>query len=319
MTPALLEPAVLFGFAAALHQAHTSGMLAQLCKKGIQTAEEIAVPLGLSPRPTAIVLRLLAAAGIVVRHGDTFAPSAALAAYLADLPGGAEMDAKLWAHLPQFLAAGSTFELPGREALYTQVAAQIGQRWQQDAKRLSDALPVNLGRRVLDVGCGSGVWSLTLAKQRPDLYITGLDFPAVLDSFSRSADQAGLNERIHLWPGDAFLCEFAPGDFDLVVIANVLRLEPEGRARELVAKVANAVAPTGALLIVDAFAAGSDQAELARTVYALHLALRERYGDVHDEAMVRSWLADVGFKAVQRIALEGSFSAVGALFARRQS
>lgn len=317
MTPALLELPVLFGFAAALHQAHASGILARLCNESSQTAEALAASLGLDARAIAVVLRLLAAAGLVVQNGNSFTPSPALAAYLSTLPGGAETDARLWAHLPRFLAAGQPCELPDRESLYSQVAGQIGQRWQQDAERLSAGLPAELGQRALDVGCGSGVWSLTLAKRRPKLQITGLDFPAVLDSFVHGADSAGLRERIHLLPGDAFRCELAPGSFDLVVIANVLRLEPESRAQALLGRMADAVSPSGALLIVDAFAAGSDAAELARTVYALHLMLRERHGAVHEESSVRAWLADAGFPAVERIALEGSFSAVGALFARR--
>lgn len=318
MTPALLELPVLFGFAATLYQAHTSGLLTHLCREGSQTAAALATALGLDERATAIVLQLLAAAGLVIADGDRFSATPQLVAYLVDLPGSAEADAKLWAHLPRFLATGEPFELPAREALYAQVVGAIGQRWQRDAARLSAALPPELGTRTLDVGCGSGVWSLVLAKQRPQMQITGLDFPAVLDSFVRGAESAGLRDRITLLPGDAFLCDLAPRSFDLVIIANVLRLESASQARTLIARVADAVAPAGALLIIDAFAAGSEAAELARTVYALHLALRERQGTVHKEASVRSWLSEAGFPEVQHIALDGSFSAVGALFARRK-
>lgn len=318
MTPLLLDPPVLFGFAAALHQAHASGTLARLYRQGEQTAEEIALALGLDARATALVLRLLAAAGIVTRRDNAYVLGEPLAAYLASLPGGAEIDAKLWAHLPRFLASGASLELPTREATYSQVAGQLGERWRPDAQRLSAALPAELGRSVLDVGCGSGVWSLMLAEQRPGLQVTGLDFPAVLPSFSHAAEAAGLRDRVHVLAGDAFLCELRPGSFDLVVIANLLRLEPSPRARALVTRMANAVSPSGALLIVDAFAAGNDAAELARTVYALHLALRQPSGEVHPEASVRTWLADSGFPEVAGISLAGGFSAVGALFARRR-
>lgn len=318
MTPAILDPAVLFGFATALHLAHASGMLVRLHRAGRQTAEELAGALGLDARATALVLRVLAAAGVVASRDSGFVLTEPVNGYLASLPGGAEVDARLWAHLPRFLTAGTPLELPARETIYSKVAGELGERWRLAAERLSAALPAALGRRVLDVGCGSGIWSLALLAQRPELQVTGLDFPLVLDTFARAAEAAGLRERVRFLPGDAFLCELQPDSFDLVVIANLLRLEPAPRARALVMQLARALPPTGSMLIIDAFAAGDDAAELARTVYALHLALRERGGDVHSEANVRAWLSDAGFPEVQGIPLSGDFSAVGALFARRR-
>lgn len=317
MNPSVLELPALFGIAAALHQAHASGVLARLAREGEQTAEQLAAALGLDPRVTRLVLRVLVAGGLLERRGEVFAAPAELVAYAAGLPGGAETDGRLWGHLGRFLATGEPFPAPAREVLYSQIVGQLGRRWQRDAELVSAALPDDLGTQVLDVGCGSGVWSLALARGRPGLRVTGLDFEAVLGSFVAGAEAAGLADRVQVLAGDAFLCELPAASFDLVVIANVLRLEPERRAQALVARIAPAVRPGGALLIVDAFAGGSEAAELARTLYALHLALRERSGEVHEEDSVRSWLHAAGFGRVERIALAGSFSAVGALFARR--
>lgn len=317
MNPAALDLSSIFGFAAALHHAHATGLLARLARAGEQTAAQLAAQLDLDARATALVLGVLAAAGLLVRTGERFSAVPGLVEHLAALPAGADTEGKLWGHLGLFLAAGEPFAAPARPDLYAQVVSQLGQRWRRDAERLSALLPDALGTRVLDVGCGSGVWSLALAARRPGVRVTGLDFEPVLASFTALADAMGLGERVERLPGDVFFCDLPPASFDLVVVANVLRLEPAPRAQALLARTAAALRPGGAMLLVDAFAAGSDAAELARTLYALHLALRERGGTVHEAATVRAWLAEAGFGQVAPIELAGGFSAVGALFARR--
>ena len=140
---------------------------------------------------------------------------------------------------------------------------------------------------------------------------------AVLDDPAWKDELAGKmpgNVELYLCRGFADL-EAALGGrrFDLVIIANVLRLESASQARTLIARVADAVAPAGALLIIDAFAAGSEAAELARTVYALHLALRTEAGRVHSPKDISAWMSDAGFGNLKMVDLDPNMAAVGAL------
>ncbi|MBN2407212.1 MAG: class I SAM-dependent methyltransferase [Elusimicrobia bacterium] len=58
-------------------------------------------------------------------------------------------------------------------------------------------LPVIDGMRfgsLLDVGCGSGIFSMEIAKRRPDARITGIDSdPSLVEKASAIADRAGLS------------------------------------------------------------------------------------------------------------------------------
>ena len=149
-------------------------------------------------------------------------------------------------------------------------------------------------RSILDVGCGSGVWSLALAQATPGARVTGLDLPAVLDRFVARASALCLADRVDTIPGDMHSAALPEARWDLAIIANVLRLEPAEQARAIVRRVVSAVRPGGSVIIVDALAAGTPEAERARAIYSFHLALRTRAGSVHYSGEIGRWLEEAG-------------------------
>ena len=75
------------------------------------------------------------------------------------------------------------------------------------------------GKRVLDVGCGDGVLSVTLAQAGAD--VTGLDYdPLMLAAARRRANDAG--QKVALVEGDAQSLPFADSAFDIVVAVTIL-------------------------------------------------------------------------------------------------
>jgi S-adenosylmethionine-dependent methyltransferase len=77
--------------------------------------------------------------------------------------------------------------------------------------------------RALDLGCGTGTLAVRLA--RLGIHVTLLDASLpMLDFARRSAQQAGVTERIALLQGDAAQVAnlFEAGSFDLIVCHNVL-------------------------------------------------------------------------------------------------
>ncbi|MEO1198560.1 MAG: methyltransferase domain-containing protein [Pseudomonadota bacterium] len=73
------------------------------------------------------------------------------------------------------------------------------------------------GKRVLDIGCGSGGVTLHLAKRFAPGHITGLDVEApVLDKARERAEAAGLSDRVTFTQVEPGPLPFADGSFDLV-------------------------------------------------------------------------------------------------------
>jgi release factor glutamine methyltransferase len=72
--------------------------------------------------------------------------------------------------------------------------------------------------RILDVGAGSGVIAVTLAKQLPEARVTAVDVSSeALAAARRNAEKNGVGERVMFLEGDLFSPLPAGAAFDLIV------------------------------------------------------------------------------------------------------
>ncbi len=108
------------------------------------------------------------------------------------------------------------------------------------------------GRRVLDIGCGPGLYCERMARR--GAYVTGLDFSAhSLAHARRSATAAGLSVAYR----DAdYLVDPLPGPVDLVTLiyGDYCALSPD-RRRLLLGRIAEILAP-GGRFVLDLFSPG---------------------------------------------------------------
>jgi SAM-dependent methyltransferase len=308
------------GLAAALGAAHSGGLVAALVERP-GSAEELAQRCRLDRRACVHVLEVLSAFGLTTREGDRYGAGEELAGRSLPIE---RMSSELWLHAPTFLRSGIPLitmdgSPPEREAFYRDVVAELGRLFEDAAAELAACCSF-APRSILDVGCGSGVWSLALARATPGARVTGLDLPAVLDSFVARASGLGLADRVDTIAGDMHTAALPEARWDLAIIANVLRLEPAEQARAIVRRVVSAVRPGGAVIIVDALAAGTPEAERDRAIYSFHLALRTRSGRVHPSAEIGRWLEEAGCGAATRLPLareRRESGALGAILASR--
>jgi ubiquinone/menaquinone biosynthesis C-methylase UbiE len=317
MNPEMMD---LFATASVLSAAQETGLVRALLS-GPLSAEAYAERLGLEPRATTLILEALAALDIATQSGGAYDATPKVRAFLQPWAQANFSVEKFWSHTAHFLRTGEPFmrmdaSPAQREASYRGAVSALAQLFDATSRELASKLEP-APARVLDVGCGSGVWSLAIAERFPEARVTGLDFPAVLESFTERARSLGLGDRTATIPGDMHAAPIPAGAFDLVLIANVLRLEAPDRAAALLARLAPAVAPGGALLVVDALAGGTPERERARALYALNLALRTHEGRVHTPGEITGWLKDVGFHHIEPVDLDVQLGAVGGLLARR--
>lgn len=147
---------------------------------------------------------------------------------------------------------------------------------------------------LLDVGAGSGLYSIALLQANPGLQVIALDRPEVLKVVEEFAVSARVRDRLHLLPGNMF--DVTLPTVDAVLLSNVLHDWDIPECRLLVNRCATALKPNGRLLIHDAFLSDDLSGPVGTALYSIALfTLTE--GRAYSRAEVASWLGEVGFEA----------------------
>jgi 2-polyprenyl-3-methyl-5-hydroxy-6-metoxy-1,4-benzoquinol methylase len=102
--------------------------------------------------------------------------------------------------------------------------------------------------RVLDFGCGFGLFSLYYASQAPGRQVTGIDLnPARIERARASARKLGLT-NVRYEPGDVL--EWQPEQlFDAIYMLDVIHHLPAAMVPEFLARLRSFLAPGGILVI----------------------------------------------------------------------
>jgi len=315
----MMELFELGGMAATLVAAY-QGNLLQALLNGYATPTLYAEELGLDPTATERVLEVLACLGIADCNQGKYGASAAFKDLDAISPGGVDAFGAMWCQVPTFLLRGERFaHMDGppdaREAVYSGVVSKLALVYAHGARQLAIKIPDH-PTHILDVGAGSGIWSLAMAQRHAETRVTALDFPNVLQAFRIQAEHMGLSDRIGMLPGNFHVIEIPEERFDRILLANVLHLEPPEQAAALISRVATTLLPGGDLVIVDMLGDGTSVGERARAIYGLHLALRTQEGRVHPLSDLQAWVRQAGLITRDVIEL-GTPRGIGVLVAHK--
>lgn len=105
------------------------------------------------------------------------------------------------------------------------------------------------GGRAIDIGCGTGVVPITLAKAYPKASIEGLDLDARSIQIARGyAKDAGLDQRIRFTQGGADSISAQPG-YDFISTFDVIHDLPDPLA--VLERIRECLAPGGTYLMVE--------------------------------------------------------------------
>jgi arsenite methyltransferase len=113
--------------------------------------------------------------------------------------------------------------------------------------------------RVLDVGCGRGLFAIGAALRVPQGVVVGLDRWQAVDlsgndaeAIRANAEAAGVGERVMVETGDARALPFPDASFDVVGSMTVIHNIPGATGRaEAVAEIWRVTRPGGQILIYD--------------------------------------------------------------------
>jgi acetylserotonin N-methyltransferase len=180
-------------------------------------------------------------------------------------------------------------EDPLRARQFTRMLYEIHQPL---ATALAASLDMQDVSRMLDLGGGSGVMSISLLRRHPQLNAVIFDIPNVCAAGREIASENALGDRITYQSGD-FIHDELPSGFDLVLDCDV------GPYNELMLrKISSALNPGGRLVIVDKFAPTKEGAHPTRLHWAFLSSLEnpDRTGTTAPE--VENLLSKTGFEVL---------------------
>ena len=163
---------------------------------------------------------------------------------------------------------------------------------------LAAALAGTAPRRLLDVGGGSGVYSIAVAATFPATRATILEASPVDAIARRTVAAAGLGGRINIVTADMF-ADTWPEDHDAHLFSNVLHDWNEADCRRLLARSVAALPDGGRLLIHDMLLDDDKSGPLWAAEYSVLLTTVTQ-GRLYSAAEIGGWLADLGLQIVDR-------------------
>lgn len=275
------------------------------------TAQEVALKAGTHPRATETLLNALVAIGALVKQGARYFNTPATQQHLvAGSPGYARpalmhtvhlFDS--WATLTECVRKGTAVRQPGVAAGDPQWTESFidAMHWraQGEAEELARKAGGASVRRMLDVGGGSGVFSIAFAKANPELRAEVLDLEPVTRIAQRHIRAAGLESRVTTRVGDLTRDEFGSG-YDLILLSAICHMLDPQENLDLLRRCFRALAPGGRVLIRDFILEPEKTSPPQAALFAVNMLVGTKGGSTYTEEEYASWLRGAGFAEVRR-------------------
>jgi ribosomal protein L11 methylase PrmA len=154
------------------------------------------------------------------------------------------------------------------------------------------------GRRLmLDLGGGSGAYSIVATKTFPGLKAIVLDLPPVAVVAQEYIAANDAADRVSAMAGDFTTSDF-PHGVDVVVMASNLPQYEPALIRLVVGKAFAALVPGGEMHLIGETLHDDRRGPLSAALWGLNEAIQGSTGVAHTEGEVRSYLQDAGFTGV---------------------
>jgi hypothetical protein len=274
-----------------------------------QTAGELAAQTGVSGRGLTMILNALVGFGLLHRAGSRYALTPESAAFLVSSKPTYHGDffrhisqlLSRWMQLPEVVRSGR----PVTAANDEDQGAEFFAEFVESLFPLSFGAAQKLGEHlgipqavspvsVLDIGAGSGVWGIALARQSQFVRIRAVDWARVLEVTKAVARRHGVGDRLTTSAGDLLEADFGAGHH-VATIGHILHSEGCDRSRQLLRKTFAALAPGGTVAISEFIPDDDRCGPPAPLIFAVNMLVNTENGDTFTFTELSTWLHEAGF------------------------
>jgi SAM-dependent methyltransferase len=274
--------------------------------------------LHLDPHACERILNALVSLGFLTKQKDLFFNTPESFAFLSkkspDYLGGLMHTNHLWntwSNLTQVVRTGlsanpSEINARGEEWLFPFINAMHDRAKKQAPQQLAK-IDLSDVRSALDVGGGSGAYSMEFVSRKPGIEATVFDLPNVVPITKKFIEKEGYSGKIKTYPGD-YTKDDLPKGFDLVFLSAIIHSNSLEVNQNLINKCFHSLNKNGRIIIQDWIMNNDRTKPTAGAIFAINMLVGTEAGDCFTEQEVSNMLTVAGFKNISRIEFESGSS-----------
>jgi len=280
---------------------------------GGASAAEVASKIKAGARATEKLLNALVALKLLQKSGDAFHNTPlAQRFFTAGSPDNARPAQmhmvnlwKRWSTLTEAVRAGTrVLERGTTEEWTASFIAAMDHNARGRAEGVVKAVGINGARRMLDLGGGSGAYSIAFAKTAPQLRGEILDLPDVLPIAQEHLRRAGVAERIGVRAGDMLQADLG-ANYDLVLLSAICHMFSAEENRRLLKRIYQALAPNGRAVVQDFILEPDKTSPKFAALFSLNMLVGTKAGASYSEPEYADWMRAAGFREIKRVRMPG--------------
>jgi ubiquinone/menaquinone biosynthesis C-methylase UbiE len=283
------------------------------------SVDEIVAEKNADKRGMTILLDALSALGLLVKDGNKYQTEMSMAPLLTSsspnsvLPVALHMCTlwKTWSKLTDIVLGKSQSQMKEEGALARDhIKAFIGAMHMAALRTAPEVVSaVNPGdaRRLIDVGGGSGSYTLAFLSAVPDMKATLFDLPEVIEMARERFQAAGMADRVTLTAGDFYRDDMPSGN-DLALLSAIIHQNSLDQNEELYRKIYRALDSGGRIIVRDHVMSQDRTQPLEGALFAVNMLAGTPQGGTYTFDEIKDGLSAAGFMRIRLIRTKGMFS-----------
>nr|AGS52818.1 O-methyltransferase, family 2 [uncultured bacterium contig00009] len=152
----------------------------------------------------------------------------------------------------------------------------------------------------IDIGGGSGTYTMAFLRKAPAMKATLFDLPEVVEMARTRLAREGFLDRVTLVPG-SFYSDELPGEHDLALLSAIIHSNSLEENLDLYRKAFHALRPGGRLLIRDHVMEPDRTHPVAGAIFAINMLVETQSGGCYTYAEIETGLREAGFTGIRML------------------
>jgi SAM-dependent methyltransferase len=295
--------------------AHELGIFEQLSDRSL-SADNLANRIGTHPKATERLCNALAAMSLLSKAKNRFRLPAKLKPLLtkngeASLTNSISLSHefwRFWTDLETFIRRSQPLSemltlIQQDPVMLDRFIHGMRDRAILAARYIQRTVDLKTARRMLDLGCGPGIYALEWTRRYRRLQAVLYDIEPVLPIAQEYIRDYRLKDRARVMAGDFMKDPIGEG-YDLVLLANALQMHGPLECEALIGKVYDALVKNGRIIIHGFMTDRSGTHPKESALFSLTIGLVTPSGNAHSISDTIRWLRKAGFRKISRFSID---------------